>query len=193
MAIDIIHGNKVADKKLVANTIPLLLVATALEIRSLEKRVQKALAQQLTQQLSLLAGEVQILEVATALREFYGHVNLGGEEETEDDEIGNEVGAAIAGAVASACWKRFAALKKSEEFMALLRAVPRLAVDILASGAEEDEEEIGKLDGGLQLQDADGEAVPSHGDDVDGSWEVVEADQGQSGEGDEEAAILAEE
>lgn len=173
MAVDMLHEKRFPDRKIVATTIPLLLVAKTLEIADLEKKVKNTLAQALTKQLSLLAGEVQVLELAMALREFYGLINVSVNGEQDDNEISNEVGAAIASAVASACWKEFKVLKKSEEFMGLLKEIPRLAVDILASGAEEDEEEIGKVDGRLQQRGANREGLR---DSVDESWEVVEAD-----------------
>jgi hypothetical protein len=130
-AIDYLHGNDIPEKDIVRNSIPLLLAAKAFGISSLEERVRKHLTEKLDHQVGLIASEVQIIGLVDALRELYGR--LGGK---GDIEVGKEVAGIVTGAAAYACCRRFPVLKKSPEFMALMKEVPVLAYDILASDVE---------------------------------------------------------
>lgn len=128
-AIDYLHGTDIPEKSIAKNNISLLLVAKAFGIFSLEERVKKQLMQKLDREFEPVASELQILGLVDALRDFYR--KLGGEV-----EIGNEVGGVVAATVGHACCGKIALLKKSPEFMALMKEVPVLAYDILASDVE---------------------------------------------------------
>ena len=130
-AIDYLHGEDIAEEDIAKDGIPLLLVARALGIDRLEERVKKHLTQKLDRQFDLIASEFQIVELAAALRELYSR--LSGEV-----EVGKEVVGVVASATAHACCRKLATLKRSPEFMLLLKEVPQLAYDILASDVEMD-------------------------------------------------------
>lgn len=89
------------------------------------------MTQKLDRQVERIATEIQIIELVPALRELYGR--LGGE---GDAEVGKEVAGVVTGAAAHACCRKFPLLKKSPEFMALLKEVPVMAYDMLASDVE---------------------------------------------------------
>jgi hypothetical protein len=130
-AIDYLHGKDIPEKYIANNDIPLLLAAKAFGILSLEERVKNYLTNKLDHQFELITREIQILELVDALRDLYGR--LGGE---GDVEVGREVAGIVTGAAAHACCRGFPVLKKSPEFMRLLKEIPVLAYDILASDAE---------------------------------------------------------
>jgi hypothetical protein len=130
-AIDYLHGASIPEKDIARNSIPLLLAAVAFGITSLEERIKKHLTQTLDRQFAHIAREIQIIGLVDALRDLYGC--LKGE---DDIEVGKEVAGIVTGAAAHACCRRFPVLKKSPEFMGLLREVPVLAYDILAADME---------------------------------------------------------
>jgi hypothetical protein len=130
-AIDYLHGEDIPEKYIANNDIPLLLAAKAFGILSLEERVKNYLTDKLDHQFELITREIQILELVDALCDLYGR--LGGE---GDVEVGREVAGIVTGAAAHACCRKFPVLKKSPEFMGLLKEIPVLAYDILASDVE---------------------------------------------------------
>lgn len=130
-AVDYVHGNGILEQDIGNDSIPLLLAAKAFGIASLEEQVKKHLTDKLDRQFESVASEIQILELVPALRELYG--KLGGE---GDIEVGREVAGIVTGAVAHACCRKLPVLKKSPEFMGLLKEVPMLACDMLASDVE---------------------------------------------------------
>ncbi|GAB7328562.1 hypothetical protein MBLNU13_g00516t1 [Cladosporium sp. NU13] len=130
-AIDYLHGNDISEKRIARHSIPLILAARAFGIFALEDRVTKHLTNKLDHQFEFIARETQILEIVDALRDLYGR--LGGRRGVK---IGEEVAGIVTGAVAHACCRKFPMLKKSPEFMALMKEVPVLAYDMLASDVE---------------------------------------------------------
>jgi hypothetical protein len=130
-AINYLHGEDMTEKYIARNDIPLLLAARAFGITSLEEQIEKHLTDKLDHQVGLIATQIQIIELVDALRDLYGR--LGGE---GDVEIGREVAGIVTGAAAHACCRKFPVLRKSPEFMGLLKEVPVLAYDILASDVE---------------------------------------------------------
>ena len=130
-AVDYVHGNGILEQDIANDSIPLLLAAKAFGIANLEEQVKKHLTDKLDRQFESVASEIQILELVPTLRELYG--NLSGE---GDIEVGKEVAGIVTGAVAHACCRKFPMLKKSPEFMGMLRGVPMLAYDMLASDVE---------------------------------------------------------
>jgi hypothetical protein len=128
-AIAYLHGNDIPDRSTAKNDVSLLLVARAFGISSLEDRVKRHLTEKLDRQFECVASEIQIIEVVNALREMYGQ--LSGEV-----AVGKEVVGIVTGTAARACCRKLATLKKSSEFMVLLKEVPQLAYDILASDVE---------------------------------------------------------
>lgn len=130
-AINYLHGSDIPEKHIAQNSVPLLLAAKSFGILALEDRVKQHLTQKLDRQVERIATEIQIIELVPALRELYGR--LGGE---RDVELGKEVAGIVTGAAAHACCRRFPVLKKSPEFMALLKEVPMMAYDMLASDVE---------------------------------------------------------
>lgn len=130
-AIDYLHGSDISEKDIAKYDVPLLLAARAFGIFSLEERVKNYLTRTLDRQFARIARDIQIIELVDALRDLYGR--LGGE---GDVEVGREVAGIVTGAAAHACCRRFPVLKKSPEFMGLLKEVPVLAYDILASDVE---------------------------------------------------------
>jgi hypothetical protein len=168
--ISYLHGSEITDSSIAKNDIPLLLAARAFGIASLEERVKEHLTQKLDHQFELITSEVQIIELATALPELYGQ--LGGEV-----SIGKEVVGVVASTTAHACCRKLATLKKSPEFMALLKEIPQLAYDILASDVEVDTM-VKKDDSIVRSQ----ETVKSAGDL---EQEISRADGLKSFEGDD--------
>lgn len=132
-AIDYLHGAAISEKDIAKHSIPLILAAKAFRIFTLEERIRKHLTQKLDHQFDRITSEIQILELVPALRELYGNLSGGG---GGDVEVGQEVAGIVTGAVAHACCRRFPMLKKSPEFMGLLKEVPVLAYDMLASDVE---------------------------------------------------------
>lgn len=130
-AINYLHGEDMTEKYIARNDIPLFLAARAFGITSLEEQIEKHLTDKLDHQVGLIATQIQIIELVDALRDLYGR--LGGE---GDVEIGREVAGIVTGAAAHACCRKFPVLRKSPEFMGLLKEVPVLAYDILASDVE---------------------------------------------------------
>lgn len=130
-AIDYLHGNAMSEKHIAENSVSLILAAKAFEISALEERVTKHLTNKLGHQFEVIASNVQIFEIVDALRGLYG--NLGGEGKVE---LGRQVAGIVTSAVAHACCRKFPTLKKSPEFMGLLKEVPVLAYDMLASDVE---------------------------------------------------------
>lgn len=130
-AIQYLHGSDIAEKHIAKNGIELLLAAVAFGILPLEERVIKHLTQTLDRQFERITSEIQIIELVPALRELYGRLEGEG-----DIEVGKEVAAIVTGAAAHACCRKFPMLKKSPEFMALLKEIPVLAYDILAADVE---------------------------------------------------------
>lgn len=130
-ALDYLHGNDVSEEVIAKRSVPLLLAAWAFDIFNLEERIKKHLTQKLDRQVERIATEIQIIELVPALRELYGR--LGGE---GDVEVGQEVAGVVTGAAAHACCRKFPVLKKSPEFMALLKEVPVLAYNMLASDVD---------------------------------------------------------
>lgn len=128
-AIDYLHGEDIADNFIAKNDIPLLLTAKAFGITGLEERVTKYLTEKLDCQFELIASDFQIIEVAAALRELYGHLDgkVG---------VGYEVAGAVASAVAHACSRNLGSLKKCPDFMLMLRDSPQLMYDMLAADVE---------------------------------------------------------
>lgn len=130
-AINYLHGEDIPEKYIAEDDVSLLLAAKAFGILSLEERVRNYLTQKLDHQFKRITREIQILELVDALRDLYGR--LGGE---GDVEVGKEVAGIVTGAAAHACCRRFPVLKESPEFMGLLKEIPVLAYDILASDVE---------------------------------------------------------
>ena len=161
-AVASLHGNEIPDRSIAKNDVPLLLVARALGISSLEERVKKYLTQKLDRQFEFVASEVQIIELVNALREMYSQ--LSGEV-----AVGKEVVGIVTGSAALACCRKFATLKKSPEFMAMLKEVPQLAYDILASDVEvytvaKKDDSVVEIKEGLKaVEDAEQEAGEVNG------------------------------
>jgi len=130
-AIDYLHGNDISEEDVAKHSVELILAAKAFCIFALEERVKKHLTDKLDYQFEFIASEIQIIELVPALRDLYG--TLGG---AGDVEIGKQVVGIVTGAAAHACCRKFPVLKKSPEFMGLLKEVPVLAYDMLASDVE---------------------------------------------------------
>ena len=130
-AIDYRHGNDISEEDVAKHSVELILAAKAFCIFALEERVKKHLTDKLDYQFEFIASEIQIIELVPALRDLYG--TLGG---AGDVEIGKQVVGIVTGAAAHACCRKFPVLKKSPEFMGLLKEVPVLAYDMLASDVE---------------------------------------------------------
>lgn len=130
-AIDYLHGNDISEEDVAKHSVKLILAAKAFGIFALEERVKKHLTDKLNRQFGSIASEIQIIELVPALRDLYG--TLGG---AGDVEIGKQVVGIVTGAAAHACCRKFPVLKKSPEFMGLLKEIPVLAYDMLASDVE---------------------------------------------------------
>ena len=130
-AIDYLHGNDISEEDVAKHSVKLILAAKAFGIFALEERVKKHLTDKLNRQFGFIASEIQIIELVPALRDLYG--TLGG---AGDVEIGKQVVGIVTGAAAHACCRKFPVLKKSPEFMGLLKEIPVLAYDMLASDVE---------------------------------------------------------
>ena len=129
-AIDYLHGNDISEEDVAKHSVKLILAAKAFGIFALEERVKKHLTDKLDYQFESIASEIQIVELVDALRGLYGNLGEGA------GGIGKEVAGIVTGAAAHACCRRFPTLKKSPEFMGLLKEVPVLAYDMLASDVE---------------------------------------------------------
>lgn len=129
-AIDYLHGNDISEQDVAKHSVKLILAAKAFGIFALEERVKRHLTDMLDYQFESIASEIQIVELVDALRGLYGNLGEGG------GGIGKEVAGIFTGAAAHACCRRFPTLKKSPEFMGLLKEVPVLAYDMLASDVE---------------------------------------------------------
>ena len=130
-AIDYLHGNDISEQDVAKDSVKLILAAKAFGIFALEERVKKHLVDKLDCQFESIASEMQIIELVPALRDLYR--KLGGEGGVG---IGKEVAGIVTDAAAHACCRKLPVLKKSPEFMGLLKEVPVLAYDMLASGVE---------------------------------------------------------
>lgn len=130
-AIEYLHGNDISEQDVAKDSVKLILAAKAFGIFALEERVKKQLMDKLDCQFESIASEMQIIELVAALRDLYG--KLGGEGGVG---IGKEVAGTVTDAAAHACCRKLPVLKKSPEFMGLLKEVPVLAYDMLASGVE---------------------------------------------------------
>lgn len=130
-ALDYLHGSEISEKDIAKNDIPFLLAARVFGILALEDQIKKHLTNKLDRQVERIATEIQIIELVLALRELYGNLSGGG-----DVEVGREVVGVVASTAAHACGRKFAVFKKSPEFMGLMKEVPMMAYDILASDVE---------------------------------------------------------
>lgn len=138
IAIAYLQGEGIEDDTLLKNITPLLLIAKALGIPTLEKQLKSLLSEKLVRQFELVKTDSQVLELIAALTELYGM--FGGSE-----AVGNEVVGVVASVVAGACESRLGFMKRVPEFDRLLRELPGLGADIIAAqkGPEEEEDDYG--------------------------------------------------